>query len=74
MPAKKSKNSAKMIEKVEVSDTTPEPPIDGEKNPVSRIKDKNLEEVSTIDHIDEMELSSSNNTYLLGQNHERLPG
>lgn len=37
------------------------------------MKDKNLEEVSTIDHIDEMELSSSNNIYLVGQNHERLP-
>lgn len=76
-PKDLSKNFSKMTEKVKVSVTTPDPPIVGEKQKsVSRIKDKNLEGVSTNYHTDKMELRNSNNIwlFLLGQNHERLPG
>ena len=62
-----NENSGKMTEGVKVSDATSDPPIEEEKkNPkklVPRVKDKNLEGISTSHHIDDTELGSSNNTW-----------
>lgn len=62
-----SKNFSKMTEEVKVSDTTPDPPIEGKiPKPVCRIKDKNLAGVSTnylegvsTDYLDKMELRTT---------------
>lgn len=76
-----SKNFSKMTEEVKVSDTTPDPPIEGKKTkPVCRIKDKNLAGVSTnylegvsTDYLDKMELRN-NSTYWVRTMKGCLPG
>lgn len=61
-----NENSGKITDEVKVSDTIPDPPIQGEKiqKPVPRIRDKNLEGVSTSYHRDKTELGSSKNIWL----------